>query len=182
MNSESAAQRPPWREPYLWMVAGIPVLAICLGVVMLTVAKTGADSLVDDNYYKRGVEINKDTTARQRAAQLRMGIFVTQRPGGVCANLQGESLPAASEVLSLRFAHIARRELDYALSLTADASGRCPAGATDSGLQSRTYWAPAAAIQRGQWSATLAAQDWRLSRRAGPVDGQVLEIDSLATR
>jgi hypothetical protein len=169
MNPVNAAQRPPWREPYVWMVAGIPVLAICLGVV-------------DDNYYKRGVEINKDTAARQRATQLRMGVFVTQRPDGVCAHLQGESLPGASEVLNLRFAHIARREMDYVLSLTADATGRCSVGATDSGLQSRAYWAPAAVIQRGQWSASLAAQDWRLSRRAGPVDGQVLEIDSLATR
>ncbi|HET7774074.1 MAG TPA: FixH family protein, partial [Burkholderiaceae bacterium] len=170
------------REPYVWMVVGIPVLAICLGVLMLTLARNGADSLVDDNYYKRGVEINKVTAARQRAAQLRMGLFVTQQPGGVCAHLQGDSVPGAGLPLNLRLAHVARRELDVVLTFTSDSAGRCAGGATDRGLQSRTYWAQGAVLPRGQWSASLAAQDWQLARRLGPVDGQVLEIDSQAER
>ncbi len=182
MNHDEIAVRPPWREPYVWMVAGIPVLAICVGLVMLTLARNGADSLVDDNYYKRGVEINKDTAARQRALQLHLALFVTQQDGGVCAHLQGDALPAQELAMNLRFAHVARRELDFGIALEADAAGRCAGGATDSGLQSRSYWAHGATIPRGQWSASLAAQDWRLARRLGPVDGQVLEIDSQAER
>ena len=108
--------------------------------------------------------------------------LLTQQDGGVCAHLQGDALPAQELAMNLRFAHVARRELDFGIALEADAAGRCAGAATDSGLQSRSYWAHGATIPRGQWSASLAAQDWRLARRLGPVDGQVLEIDSQAER
>ena len=37
-------QRPPWREPMLWLVAGLPVASVVAGFALLIVASRSGSS------------------------------------------------------------------------------------------------------------------------------------------
>ena len=52
---------PPWyRYPMVWMLIAIPFSAIVMGVIMIWLAVTTDDGLVEDDYYKQGMTINRD--------------------------------------------------------------------------------------------------------------------------
>jgi len=48
-----------WRHPLLWMVIAGPALVVVASFVTFWYAWQSPDSLVAENYYRRGVEINK---------------------------------------------------------------------------------------------------------------------------
>ena len=55
------------REPLVWMLIAIPLAAVIMGVVMLTLAIQSYSGLVVDDYYKKGKQINR-VLARDRFA------------------------------------------------------------------------------------------------------------------
>lgn len=57
-----------WREPMMWLVVGGPLAVIVAGIATITMAVRHPDPLVAEDYYRRGVEINK-TLAEQAAAR-----------------------------------------------------------------------------------------------------------------
>src|SRR5690242_8414237 len=71
------AIRPWYREPWPWLLAAIPFATIIAGGVTLSLAISTEDSLVADDYYKRGLAINRDIGHEQAA--IRMGIDVRLR-------------------------------------------------------------------------------------------------------
>jgi hypothetical protein len=48
-----------WRHPLLWMVIAGPALVVVASFVTFWYAWQSPDSLVAEDYYRRGVEINK---------------------------------------------------------------------------------------------------------------------------
>ncbi|MET3440326.1 hypothetical protein ABIC94_001072 [Variovorax paradoxus] len=48
-----------WRYPLLWMVIAGPALVVVASFVTFWYAWQSPDSLVAEDYYRRGVEINK---------------------------------------------------------------------------------------------------------------------------
>ncbi len=52
-------QKPWYKHPHVWLLITFPVLAIMGGMHMLYLAATSKDSLVSDNYYKEGNNINQ---------------------------------------------------------------------------------------------------------------------------
>lgn len=52
-------QKPWYKHPHVWLLITFPVLAIMGGMHMLYLAATSTDSLVSDNYYKEGNNINQ---------------------------------------------------------------------------------------------------------------------------
>ncbi len=60
----------PWyRIPLVWLIIGIPLSSVIVGMIMLILSIRSFDGLVADDYYKRGKEINlvlkRDQYARQ---------------------------------------------------------------------------------------------------------------------
>ena len=56
----SDTPKKPWyREFYVWLVIFFPVLAIVAGFYTLKLAIESDDGLVEDDYYKQGIEINR---------------------------------------------------------------------------------------------------------------------------
>tara|TARA_B100001109_G_scaffold94721_2_gene77012 strand:- start:66770 stop:67225 length:456 start_codon:yes stop_codon:yes gene_type:complete len=55
-----------------YLVAGIPLLAIGWGVVMLNLAMSGEDSLVSDSYYKDGVSYTENQEVHEAAERLQV--------------------------------------------------------------------------------------------------------------
>jgi hypothetical protein len=60
------ASRPWWRHGHVWLLIAGPAIVVVAGVATAVIAATGADSLVAQDYYKRGIEINQQL-ARERA-------------------------------------------------------------------------------------------------------------------
>lgn len=56
---QDEASKPWYRQRWLWFVLSIPIASVILSSIMVTVAVQGKDSLVKDNYYKKGMEINQ---------------------------------------------------------------------------------------------------------------------------
>ena len=66
MNDLPQAQTPWWRYGHVWLIISGPAVVVVAGLVTAWIAVRGADPLVDENYYRSGIEINK-TLAADRA-------------------------------------------------------------------------------------------------------------------
>ncbi|MBM5570572.1 MULTISPECIES: FixH family protein [Deefgea] len=61
-------QKPWYKHAHVWLLITFPVLAIMGGAHMLYLAATSKDSLVSDNYYKEGNNINQRLQLEKNAA------------------------------------------------------------------------------------------------------------------
>ncbi|ABE46192.1 FixH family protein [Polaromonas sp. JS666] len=67
MNDLPQAIPPPWwRHGLVWLVIAGPVAVVVAGLVTVWIAVRSPDPVVAEDYYRRGVEINK-TLARDKA-------------------------------------------------------------------------------------------------------------------
>jgi hypothetical protein len=70
MNNHDEFQGPPprpwWRHGYLWLVVAGPAVVVVASVVTFGIAARGADPVVAQDYYRRGIEINRQL-AHERA-------------------------------------------------------------------------------------------------------------------
>ena len=51
--------RPWWRFPHVWMVVSGPAIVVVASFITFYLAAVGQDPLVDEDYYRKGIEINK---------------------------------------------------------------------------------------------------------------------------
>jgi uncharacterized protein len=65
-NSRAA---PWWRYPLVWMVIAGPAAVVVAGIATLWLAVRTPDPVVAEDYYRRGIQINR-TLAEQRKALL----------------------------------------------------------------------------------------------------------------
>ena len=152
MNANSSRPPPWYREPLVWMVLAIPATAVLGGVVMLVLANVTWDGLVADDYYRRGMQINRSLARDAEAARLGLGATLAfPAPGVVEARLTGAPGTAASggDRLTLRFAHATRTNADVRVRLTRSAG---------------SVWRGALPpLPPGKWYAELGNERWRLT-------------------
>lgn len=55
-----------WKEPWLWLVLIGPLVVVVAGFITLAVAVNGSDTLVDVDYYQKGLALSKPS---QQTAQ-----------------------------------------------------------------------------------------------------------------
>jgi uncharacterized protein len=63
-NAQDSA--PWWKHGHVWLVIAGPVVVVVASVVTAVIAIRSNDPVVEADYYRRGIEINK-TLARDRA-------------------------------------------------------------------------------------------------------------------
>ncbi len=56
-----------WREPMMWLVVGGPLTVVVAGFATLAIAISVPDPVVADDYYRRGLEINKEMALKKQA-------------------------------------------------------------------------------------------------------------------
>lgn len=66
MTQSSGRSAPWWSHGYVWLVIAGPAAVIIAGIVTVWLAVRTPDPVVDADYYRRGIEINK-TLAREKA-------------------------------------------------------------------------------------------------------------------
>lgn len=58
-QSEPNSPRPWWRFGHVWMVIAGPAIVVVASFVTLYLALNGIDPVVDDDYYRKGIELNR---------------------------------------------------------------------------------------------------------------------------
>jgi len=60
MNStETVSKTPWWRFGHVWLVISGPAIVVVASFITLYLAVKGMDPVLDEDYYRKGVEINK---------------------------------------------------------------------------------------------------------------------------
>jgi len=138
----------PWyrhRWPY-YLAAG-PVLVIIAGLALAVTAFRSFDGVVADDYYKRGLAINRTLAREAKAAAIGLEAQVRLEPGRVVAQVTArERLP---ERIQLTLSHPTRAGEDRVVFLA-----RTPGG---------DYEAPLPPVAAGRWRVILETPQWRWS-------------------
>lgn len=161
----------PWyRQPWLWFVVSWPIAAIVAGTITITIAFSGADGLVADDYYKRGLAINRELT-RDRAASViglrAQGRYDDERER-LTITLNASEPVRWPPVLTLRIVHPTQAQGDRQVSLAAEGNGVYVTNlAPLNGPRRRLIIESEAWRVGGEWA---AGAEQEFSLRAAPID------------
>lgn len=61
---------PWWRHGHVWLIIAGPAAVIVAGIATLVLAVRQPDPLVAEDYYRRGIEINKTLAAQEASKAL----------------------------------------------------------------------------------------------------------------
>jgi hypothetical protein len=64
---KSQVIKPWWSFGYVWLIVGGPLLVVFASFITLYLAVTLPDPVTDDDYYRKGSEINKTLDAQRDA-------------------------------------------------------------------------------------------------------------------
>lgn len=148
-----------YRQPLVWMIIAIPGSAVLVGVAMLVLAAASYDGLVVDDYYKRGLEINRDLERDRTAASLGLSAGVVFDASNQTIRVDvvaGNSPALLPDRLTLRLLHPTRSGLDQIVDLRPAGDGR--------------YLGKLSGLEAGHWHLQLETAAWRIVGRM-PVPG-----------
>jgi hypothetical protein len=150
--------RPWYRHRWPWLLMLGPAIVVVAGVVTTWLAVVSDDGLVADDYYKRGLAINRTLEREQRAQALGLSAVVDIDVDGIAKvtlSASTRDLAAAPAAVRLHLVHPTRGGLDRQVELLRGADGR--------------YTGRLADVPPGRWRVGVETGDWRLP--AVEVDG-----------
>lgn len=53
------AAKPWWKFAHVWLVIAGPAIVVVAGLVTFWIAAKGVDPVIDEDYYRKGIEINQ---------------------------------------------------------------------------------------------------------------------------
>ncbi len=143
----------------VWMLLAIPLSSVCVGAVMLWLAIHNEDGLVVDDYYKRGLQINRTLERDAVAARyaLSSDVRFVGATGQIVATVESDRGFMYPEKVTLGIYHVVRPGIDKEIVL--------------SRISDKAYAGPAPELIQGKWYASLYSDEWRLTGRVDwPVD------------
>jgi hypothetical protein len=156
--STERSPRPWYREPWPWILVSGPAIVVCAGIATAVIAVRTDDGLVAQDYYQRGLAINKAIAREERAQALGLAAtveFDAARTRVRVAMTRGEA-PADPPRLTLT--HTTRSGMDQSVVLLPAGPGAWE-GAVRNPVE-------------GAWRVRLedAAATWRLSGHWSGID------------
>jgi hypothetical protein len=150
--SEPVVKTPWYREPYVWLLITFPAMAVIGGFITLNLAITSSDGIVADDYYKRGLEINRSFERDKAATAHGLMADMTFNIGDKLIDIQFSTKPEyqLSDTVVLSFKHHTRQGFDLKVLLQR--------------IDATHYQLPLPELVAGEWTVELAADDWRLMR------------------
>ena len=143
--------RPWYRHRWPWLLIAGPGIVVVAGFVTLWLAIASDDGLVADDYYKRGLAINRVLERTHRAAALGLSATVDVDPSGaarVALASASRDAAAAPTAIRLVIVHPTRAGLDRRADLV-----RGPEG---------VYVGRVAPMAPGRWLVSVETDAWRL--------------------
>ena len=140
-----------YREPIMWLVIAFPLTAVIVGFVSLALAIRSDDGMVEDDYYKQGMTINRmlDRDKAAAAGDLTGTVELDTAHHELRVVLTARQSLALPDNIQIKLMHATRAGFDRNLVLPRHADG--------------TYRAPLPEFVPGHWAVQLTAQDWRLT-------------------
>ena len=142
-----------YRQPMVWMIIAIPLSAVIMGGVMLSLSISSFDGLVADDYYKKGKEINRVLERDSYARAYDLSATVTISPSGeVLAEIKHEPGLLRPDQVELKLLHRTRSGLDKTVSLEA--------------FGSQHYRGNVESLVASHWLVQLETDNWRITGQA----------------
>jgi uncharacterized protein len=148
--NQTEKHRPWYLEGYVWLVIFFPATAVVAGVITAVLAVQSDDGLVVDDYYKKGLAINR-TLERDRFAEelgFKSTLQYTKENENFRLILTSESGFEFPERLKLSFLNASRAGIDKEIELMKSSAN--------------TYIAPRPELRRGKWHVLIEDDEWRL--------------------
>ena len=140
--------KPWYREPWPWLLMAGPALVVAAAMATLYLALSSDDGVVADDYYKRGLVINRVLEREQRGVALGLRAEVAiAADGAVRVEMMGADTVAPETVL-LKVTHATRAGLDRSATLARGGDG--------------AYRGRIAPPPAGRWLVVLEGDTWRL--------------------
>lgn len=142
-----------YREPWPWILMAGPAIVVVAGLATAVIAVKTDDGLVSEDYYKRGMAINRTIAREERARDLGLSATVQFADGHDRVRVLITSGAPPAEPPTLTLVNATRAELDRSVRLRATAPG--------------VYEGVVKMPARGVWRIRLedAASTWRLAGR-----------------
>ena len=160
----------PWyRQFWPWFLILLPATAVVASFASLYIALKNADTLVRDDWYRHGTEINTYLALQEEAGRrgIRAALALDATGRTLTAVVDGPQLDLPT--LQLRLHHPTHAQRDIEIVLAATGPNRF-SGAADRRLD-------------GTWDAILvpAANDWTIQRRVWLTPAKAAELVPLRT-
>ena len=152
----------PWyRDRWPWLLIAGPAIVVVAGLATAWIAWSTDDGVVADDYYRRGLVINKQIERSNRGEALGLGALLTIAiDGAVRVELSGLAEGVAPPTVRLRLTNATRAGLDRAATLERG---------TGSAYTGRVEPPPP-----GRWLVTVETDAWRLpTAETGDLLGEV---------
>lgn len=119
----------PWyRHPWVWLIIAIPGTSVLVGVFLITAALNTPRDLVRDDYYRAGVAINQDLSARRHAETLGVqAVLQDHGPDNLLLRIEagsGVTVEAPGALLEAQLQHPTLADRDVTLRMEPVAHGR----------------------------------------------------------
>jgi uncharacterized protein len=151
---KSAQAASAWyREPWPWILMGLPATAVVAGIATLVLAIKSDDGVVAADYYQRGLAINETIAREKMARQLALQGEITTEGNTLTLHLTAREGVTLPERLRLTFLHPTKEGEDQVLALVG---------------QGGVYRGTIAPLQAGRWDISLEDEggSWRFVQEA----------------
>jgi uncharacterized protein len=163
LNKPDEPFTPWYKEPWMFLVAGVPIIAICWGMVIITLAVTGKDSLVSDSYYKDGMAYTENNAFIDKAKRLQVKADMVYNQDEIRITIAGY-LDEQPSFLRLQLIHPTLETKDESVLLQQTADGSYLGLSESSHLGKRKLW-----LQSPE-------QEWMLKDEALIENGKTLSL------
>jgi len=149
--SEVQVSKPWFQQPWVWVLIGIPGVAVVVGFTMLYFAIESFDGMVVDDYYKQGKEINLVLRRDHHAhdMQLQAELMLSPQQGTSKLRLRARKGFVFPDRLKLSFMHATRAGFDQQVAMIHQGGGR--------------YAGTFPPLHPGSWYVVLEDPAWRIS-------------------
>ena len=152
---ETSEKKPWYKQPLVWMVIAFPSIAVVGGISLLILSINIDDGVVDDDYYKRGKEINRVLVRDRKAAELGIhGVSVyaadSKRFSVTLASNEGSDFD--DNDIQLKLLHATRGGMDISTPLDKSETGLYQVV-----LQQQ--------LALGPWYVQIGNENWRIHGR-----------------
>ena len=162
MNTTS---RNWYQEPLVWMLVAIPLSSVLVGIVMLWLAIVNEDGLVVDDYYKRGLEINRTLERDAAAAEhaLTSELRFTTATDQILVTIEAADGFEYPKTIMLGVYHSVKTGFDKEVVLAR--------------ISDKAYSGPSPELIPGRWYLDLHADQWRITgQMTWPVESASLRF------
>ncbi|MDQ7050446.1 MAG: FixH family protein [Enterobacterales bacterium] len=118
MNHNQTDSEPWYKQGWPWALIAIPFFTVIAGVTTFIIANDTSDSLVQDDYYKKGLAINDNIERLERGHQLKLKAELEFDKDNQLFILTATAINPLPKDLTLSFSHPTLQQQDRLVHLS----------------------------------------------------------------